>query len=311
MHREAAAAGQGAQARGGDRNVTTTNPTSQNQNIQAGLQNQNQTQSNGNSSPPTQQQQGGLEVTNTNNNNNSLTTNQFLNQQAQASLASSVMYQQQQWQQAQAMYAYWNMYNVYNAALSNHLMQQQGGVGVSGGPAAAAHHLQAMSGPMVCSPSVGYPGAAQLVNGSPTMLKVQQQGGPRVPLVMTPALKVQEAELQLNGSTNSMNSTSTTVTQHTKRAEGKHSKKRHQHSHDKIRKTDEHRKMIKKGTESSYSKVCSNCGTSSTPFWRKNKIGGLPLCNACGLYYSKNDAQRPKELWKQEDQHAHTIKPLS
>merc|ERR1712144_164112 len=94
-----------------------------------------------------------------------------------------------------------------------------------------------------------------------------------------------------------MNSTSTTVTQHPKRAEGKHHKKRHQHAHDKIRKTDEHRKVIKKGSESSHTKVCSNCGTSSTPFWRKNKIGGLPLCNACGLYFSKNDAPRPKELW--------------
>mmetsp|Transcript_188 Transcript_188/g.357 ORF Transcript_188/g.357 Transcript_188/m.357 type:complete len:217 (+) Transcript_188:366-1016(+) len=45
------------------------------------------------------------------------------------------------------------------------------------------------------------------------------------------------------------------------------------------------------------SKKCSNCGTSTTPFWRKNKHGGLPLCNACGLYFSKNDAPRPKELW--------------
>merc|ERR1719158_305351 len=46
------------------------------------------------------------------------------------------------------------------------------------------------------------------------------------------------------------------------------------------------------------SKKCSNCGTSTTPFWRKNKHGGLPLCNACGLYFSKNDAPRPRELWR-------------
>ncbi|GMH44782.1 hypothetical protein BSKO_12734 [Bryopsis sp. KO-2023] len=45
-------------------------------------------------------------------------------------------------------------------------------------------------------------------------------------------------------------------------------------------------------------RVCKNCGTRSTPFWRKNKQDGLPLCNACGLYLAKNDAPRPKVLWK-------------
>lgn len=40
--------------------------------------------------------------------------------------------------------------------------------------------------------------------------------------------------------------------------------------------------------------VCKNCGTTSTPFWRKDKADGKPLCNACGLYASKNDAPRPK-----------------
>lgn len=45
-------------------------------------------------------------------------------------------------------------------------------------------------------------------------------------------------------------------------------------------------------------KVCNNCGTSDTPFWRKEKVGGMPLCNACGLYSAKNDAPRPKLLWR-------------
>ena len=49
------------------------------------------------------------------------------------------------------------------------------------------------------------------------------------------------------------------------------------------------------------SKACSNCATSNTPFWRKDKNGGQPLCNACGLYLAKNDAHRPKLLWKRED----------
>lgn len=48
-------------------------------------------------------------------------------------------------------------------------------------------------------------------------------------------------------------------------------------------------------------KVCKNCGTKSTPFWRKDKHDGRPLCNACGLYFSKNDMPRPKILWKSDD----------
>lgn len=45
-------------------------------------------------------------------------------------------------------------------------------------------------------------------------------------------------------------------------------------------------------------RVCSNCNTRNTPFWRKDKHTGKPLCNACGLYYSKNDAPRPMSLWR-------------
>ncbi|KAK9816409.1 hypothetical protein WJX74_010550 [Apatococcus lobatus] len=48
------------------------------------------------------------------------------------------------------------------------------------------------------------------------------------------------------------------------------------------------------------SKVCSNCRTSNTPFWRKNSSDGQPLCNACGLYFSKNHQVRPKDLWQRD-----------
>jgi hypothetical protein len=45
-------------------------------------------------------------------------------------------------------------------------------------------------------------------------------------------------------------------------------------------------------------KTCVNCGCTQTPFWRKERVGGGSLCNACGLYLAKNDAPRPKMLWR-------------
>ena len=45
--------------------------------------------------------------------------------------------------------------------------------------------------------------------------------------------------------------------------------------------------------------TCSNCHTSNTPFWRKDRHTGLPLCNACGLYAAKNDHPRPVKLWRE------------
>lgn len=48
------------------------------------------------------------------------------------------------------------------------------------------------------------------------------------------------------------------------------------------------------------SRVCMNCGTSETPFWRKDRHSGQPLCNACGLYHTKNGSARPNSLWRPE-----------
>lgn len=56
--------------------------------------------------------------------------------------------------------------------------------------------------------------------------------------------------------------------------------------------------LRKRRRGSAENKVCKNCGTTDTPFWRKDKKSGLPLCNACGLYFAKNDADRPSSLWK-------------
>uniref|UniRef100_A0A061S552 GATA-type domain-containing protein n=1 Tax=Tetraselmis sp. GSL018 TaxID=582737 RepID=A0A061S552_9CHLO len=45
-------------------------------------------------------------------------------------------------------------------------------------------------------------------------------------------------------------------------------------------------------------KICSNCKTEETPYWRTNNLSCKPLCNACGLYFRKHAAPRPKLLWK-------------
>lgn len=40
---------------------------------------------------------------------------------------------------------------------------------------------------------------------------------------------------------------------------------------------------------------CSNCQTTTTPLWRRNPQG-LPLCNACGLFYKLHGSTRPLSL---------------
>lgn len=38
--------------------------------------------------------------------------------------------------------------------------------------------------------------------------------------------------------------------------------------------------------------ICANCGTSTTPLWRKDREGRI-ICNACGLYYKLHNSHRP------------------
>ncbi|KAL1923191.1 uncharacterized protein VTP21DRAFT_9567 [Calcarisporiella thermophila] len=42
---------------------------------------------------------------------------------------------------------------------------------------------------------------------------------------------------------------------------------------------------------------CTNCGTTETPGWRAGETPEQKLCNACGLYFQKNRAHRPRQLW--------------
>lgn len=44
--------------------------------------------------------------------------------------------------------------------------------------------------------------------------------------------------------------------------------------------------------------VCSNCGTTSTPLWRRGNRGEI-VCNACGLYLRVRNASRPTHLKRQ------------
>lgn len=40
---------------------------------------------------------------------------------------------------------------------------------------------------------------------------------------------------------------------------------------------------------------CSNCGTTSTPLWRRSPQGAT-ICNACGLYQKARNSSRPTNL---------------
>jgi len=208
-------------------------------------------------------------------------------QQQQQHFNNASAYIQQQQQAQAAMYAYWNMYanTVYNtvAAMQNKQMMS---------PVMNLQQQQASMQQLMGSIS-GIPCTTQPLV-VPNSLK-----GMGMPLSAARAM----ADFQ-SGPTNSMNSTSTILTSGSHPNGGVAAKKR-KYEH-KFRKAGDARKGVTKTKSSgkdrsaSQDKVCSNCGTSNTPFWRKNKNGGLPLCNACGLYFSKNDAMRPRELWRGE-----------
>jgi ribosomal protein L37AE/L43A len=54
--------------------------------------------------------------------------------------------------------------------------------------------------------------------------------------------------------------------------------------------TTNHRKSCKAGADSN--PACTHCETTTTPLWRRN-AAGLPLCNACGLFFKLHGKDRP------------------
>ncbi|TPX44127.1 hypothetical protein SeMB42_g02802 [Synchytrium endobioticum] len=56
--------------------------------------------------------------------------------------------------------------------------------------------------------------------------------------------------------------------------------------------------------------MCSNCETTSTPFWRRSSNDEL-LCNACGLYLKLHGRQRPLALAKNSVQKPNPNAPIT
>jgi hypothetical protein len=54
--------------------------------------------------------------------------------------------------------------------------------------------------------------------------------------------------------------------------------------------------LVKKPNGNATSRVCSNCGTSSTSTWRN--LGEQIVCNACKCFYRKHGRNRPTHMRK-------------
>ncbi len=74
-----------------------------------------------------------------------------------------------------------------------------------------------------------------------------------------------------------------------------HSLKLHNAPRPKYLKPQSSRKDQKGEDENIVQPLCSNCGTSTTPLWRRD-LDGSSLCNACGLYLKLHHEKRPLSM---------------
>lgn len=65
---------------------------------------------------------------------------------------------------------------------------------------------------------------------------------------------------------------------------------------------------IRTTSSSNRKHICNNCGTTSTPFWRKSSEG-VYYCNACGLYLRTHNTMRPLALSKNRDTRRTKMRP--
>ncbi|OBZ66394.1 Siderophore biosynthesis regulatory protein URBS1 [Grifola frondosa] len=54
--------------------------------------------------------------------------------------------------------------------------------------------------------------------------------------------------------------------------------------------------VSEKPSSSSSPVCCTNCGTFTTPLWRRDPVNGTNICNACGLYQKTRHTPRPPTL---------------
>ena len=63
----------------------------------------------------------------------------------------------------------------------------------------------------------------------------------------------------------------------------------HNHNHNQILMKESGKKRKRERTHvRKVGYVCTHCGSTSTPEWRKGPLGKNTLCNACGLQFAKN-----------------------
>ena len=171
----------------------------------------------------------------------------------------------QQQHEAAALLNYWNMCSIYSSMMANPIMVQQ--------------RLQAMYAHQT---GAGWQGHGPIPQGQPPnpglRVNVPVGGGMPLPGGPLPVHAAAAVAQQIAAAASGM--ASPKLSGASPKGKGRSPRAKRQG-----------------GCAGSPHKVCSNCGTSTTPFWRKAKHNDLYLCNACGLYFSKNGASRPKELW--------------